>query len=239
MEWGKLLEVPIAQKYSKVTGRILEEPQFIYRHEQHEWMLCNPDRLIIGEPRGTGVLEVKTASAFKREEWEDEPPLLYQVQAQHLMVVLGIDWASFAVLIGGQKFAWCDVERNERFCAYLVEKEGEFVDRVRRGDPPPPDASDSTREVLLKLYPKDNKETVELDIPPQVAERRRALKEEEKRVEAELQAIDNKLKAAIGNATIGLLRDGTVFSWKWQHRDGYVVQPTEFRVLRELKGKRR
>jgi len=242
IEWGNILEEPIANRYAYVTGRrLIDHGRFAIRFsEQYPWMHCTSDREIVPiDERGPGSLSIKNAGAYKSKDWEDEAPLEHQVQLQHELVVHDWKWGSFAVLIGGNKFGWLDMPRNERFCAYLVEKEEEFVDRVRRGDPPPPDASDSTREVLLRLYPKDNNETVELDFPPEIAERRRALKKEEKRVEAELQEIDNQLKAAIGNATIGLFCDGTIFSWKWQQRAGYVVEPTEFRVLRELKGRRR
>jgi putative phage-type endonuclease len=245
VEWGHILEEPIAAKYIKVTGRtLIDHGRYAIRiHPDRPWMHCTIDREIAchtamppDQPTdGPGDLSIKNAGAYKAKDWEDEPPLPYQVQLQHELAVTGLRWGSFAVLIGGNKFHWCDVPRNERFISYLIEKEEEFWDLVQRGAPPPADASDSTREVLLRLYPKDTGDSVAL--PPEAsewAEQLRLLKEQIKSAEALKQDFENKIKAAIGNATIGLLPDGG-FTWKSQHRDGYTVAPTDFRVLREIK----
>lgn len=242
IEWGNVLEEPIARKYVQVTGRtLIDHGRFaIKSSEKHPFMHCTIDREIapfdFDEHQAPGDLSIKNVGAFKAKDWEEEAPLLYQVQLQHELAVTGLQWGSFAVLIGGQKFAWLDTPRNERFISHLIEKEEEFWDRVQRGDPPAADASDSTKEVLLRLYPKDSGESKAL--PAEFAEyqeRRRALKEQAKTIEAELQGIDNQIKAAIGEATIGLLPDGSGYSWKSQHRESYVVQASDYRVLREIK----
>lgn len=244
VEWGNILEPAIASKYEIVTGRKLLDPgRFAIRTSTaYPHMLCTLDRIIdaTNEKYGTGQgdLSIKNTGAYKRKDWEDEPPLPYQVQLQHEMCVTGLQWGSFAVLIGGNHFAWCDVPRNERFISYLIEREAEFWDRVMRGDPPPADASDSTKECLLRLYPKDTGESRALPLEAsEWMERRRALKSDEKRIQEELQAIDNSIKAAIGEASIGLLPDGSGFSWKAQTRKGYTVAETTCRILREIKSK--
>jgi putative phage-type endonuclease len=246
IEWGHILEEPIAARYVKVTGRSLIDPgRFAIRTDpDRPWMHCTIDREVEIAPSeppkdGPGDLSIKNAGAYKAKDWEEEPPLLYQVQLQHELAVTGLSWGSFAVLIGGNKFHWCDVPRNGRFISYLIEKEEEFWDRVQRGDPPPADASDSTREVLLRLYPRDTGESKEL--PPETfdwIERRRAAKAAQKAAEAELDQVENLIKAAIGEASIGLLGGIPAISWKHQHRDGYTVAPSDFRVLREIKPKK-
>jgi putative phage-type endonuclease len=233
-EWGRILEPVIADKYHSVTGRKLDVPTSVYQHQDFDWMLGNPDRFI--RERGDGILEIKTAAAFKSGDWADEPPLPHQVQIQHLFAVTGLKWGSFAVLIGGQKFRWCDVERHDRFISYLIEKEAEFWDRVIRGIPPSVDASDSSREVLSRLYPRDTGETIEL--PPEAIawdEQLQFAKAEIKAAEHRKQDAENKLKAAIGNATIGLLPGGGGYTWKASERKGYIVEPTTVRTLRRIK----
>jgi putative phage-type endonuclease len=249
IEWGNVLEEPIARKYKQVTGReLLDHGRFaIQHHIVHPFMHCTIDREIIQGAcppdnyisipmNSKGDLSIKNVGAFTASEWEEEPPLPYQVQLQHELAVTGLQWGSFAVLIGGQKFAWLDVPRNERFISHLIEKEEEFWDRVIRGNPPEADASDSTKELLLRLYPKDTGESVELPSDfEEMNERRIALKSSIKEIEIELQGIDNKIKAAIGNATLGILPSGGGFSWKQQYRDSYTVQATDYRVLRVVK----
>lgn len=239
VEWGTILEDPVAKKYQRVTGREITPPSHIYRHEKHDWMIGNPDRFIEGDPRGTGILEVKTTSAFHAKDWDEEPPEYYQAQLQHLLAVTGCSWGSFAVLIGGQRFKWCDVERNERFIEFLTEKESEFWDMVLKGDPPDPDASDSAKEALARLYPKESKDvTVDLgDEALEWANALQAVREAQKELDKSRQYAENMLKAAIGEAAIGKLPDGRMYSWKVQHRDSYVVPANDYRVLREIKSK--
>jgi putative phage-type endonuclease len=258
VEWGNILEEPIAQKYVKITGRpLIDHGRFALRiNPDRPWQGCTIDRelplpflAVLGVvevpyptyTKGTpGSLSIKNAGEYRKKDWEEEPPIVHQVQFQHELSVLGWAWGSFAVLIGGNKFHWMDRPRNDRFISYLVEREEEFMDLVLRDIPPDPDASDSTKEVLLRLYPRDTGESIVLpEKAAEWAERRRALKDQEKAISEELQGIDNQIKAAIGQATIGLLPDGSGFSWKSQHRDSYTVAATDFRVLREIKPKGR
>jgi hypothetical protein len=53
-------------------------------------------------------------------------------------------------------------------------------------------------------------------------------------LEAREAEIENRLKAAIGDATFGVA-GGQAFSWKTQERKGYTVQPSTCRVLRTIK----
>lgn len=242
VEWGSILENPISEKYVKKTGRtLIDHGRYaIRRSEPWPWMHCTIDREIMPiDDRGPGSLSIKNAGEFKRKDWEEEPPLPYQIQLQHELAVTGWRWGSFAVLIGGNKFHWCDVERNDEFILWLVEKEREFCERVRTGNPPDPDASDSTRELLARLYPKDTGASV--DLPPEAEQWADAVagaKSAIKAAEATKQQFENLLKAAIGDAAIGLLPDGSGFSWKMQHRDSYTVAACDFRVLRQIKGKK-
>lgn len=241
VEWGNILEAPIATKYAKITGRtLIDHGRFhIFQHPDRAWQICTIDREILPiDDRGPGDLSIKTAGAFRAHDWEEEPPLMYQAQLNHELMVRDMLWGSFAVLIGGQKFRWCDQDRNEKLCSLILEREEEFWDRVQREDPPAADASDSTKEVLLRLYPRDTGESIALPgDASEWAERWAALKTAIKQAETDLQEVENKIKAAIGNATLGLLPDGSGFKWALQQRKAYTVAASEFRVLREVKAK--
>lgn len=248
IEWGQVLEDPIAQKYQQVTGRYLEDPgRFaIVQHPEKSFMHCTIDRKIHDAHEaieslpyyadGAGDLSIKNVGFFKATEWEEEAPLTYQVQMMHELAVTGLQWGSFAVLIGGQKFGWLDTPRNEKFISYLVEIEEEFWNLVIRGIPPEPDASDSTKEVLLRLYPQDTGESKALpEAFTAIRDRRQNLKDQIKAAEADIQLLENQIKAAIGEATFGLLPDGSGFSWKKQHRKEYFVKASDYRTLRVIK----
>ena len=240
MEFGQLLEPVIADKYAKVTGRDLTIPDAIYQHDSYDWMIGNPDRLF-NDGKEDGVLEIKTTGAFHAADWTEEPPVHYQIQLQHLLAICGLARGSFAVLIGGQKFHWRDVERNDRFISLLIEKEEQFWDCVQRDIPPPVDASKSTAEALARLYaaPDESAEPVMLGLEfIDMADRRRELLSAIKDAETELLGINNAIKAALGDSVFGYLPDGSGFSWKMQHRESYTVSSADYRVLREVKAKK-
>lgn len=235
MEWGKILEDPIAQKYSERTGRDTVIEPYVLQHPQKSFLLANLDR-VIPDSNDPGVLEIKTCSAFRKHEWEDEPPLLPQVQLQHQLLVTGYRWGSIAVLIGGQKLKWWDLERNDNFIAVLLEREEEFWERVKKYDPPMPDHMDATTEALLHLYPQDTGEIVEL--PPDIVEWDRELQEAEatKEVaEKTIKQIKNKIRLAMGTATYGKGPNGIYYQNKLQQRDAYTVPASKYRVLRRVK----
>jgi putative phage-type endonuclease len=134
-EWGLLLEPVVKRRYMDRTGRALAGlgPYTILRSKAHPWMCASPDDLILpGDGRPLGTYEGKTASAFKREDWADEPPLPYLAQKQWQFAVAGLTWGGLACLLGGQKLVWADVERNDRFIAVAMEKASAFWTLVQR-----------------------------------------------------------------------------------------------------------
>jgi putative phage-type endonuclease len=241
MEWGLLLEPVIAERYAGVTRRQLApvEPMTIYRSRRHPFMTATFDRLIIGDPRGLGVLQIKTAGAFKAEDWEDEPPVYYQVQTQQEMAIAGATWGSLAVLIGGQRFRYFDLARNDRFLSVLVEREEAFWNRLLSQDPPEVDGSESARDILRKFYPKETPGLV-VNLPGDVIEwdaELQQIKAGLKGGESRKQELENKIRAAIGEAETGICSNGLTYTWKASERAGYTVQPTMTRTLRRKDAK--
>ncbi len=228
MEWGKRLEDPIAQAYADKTGRVLADlgRRTILRSTSDPWMFATLDRVITSEARGPGVLEIKTAGEFRREDWEaDEIPLNYQVQVQHQMAVTGYGWGSIAVLVGGNKFGWRDVERNEAFIAKLRGLGEAFWRMVETGEAPEVDGSDHTTEAMKALYSPTGEEIA-------LSEEAQAWDAEHEKLRAEIDALkerqkllNNQLREAVGNAAIARLPDGSRWALTKGPRAGYVVAP--------------
>jgi putative phage-type endonuclease len=239
MEWGTRLEPVVAAKYHEATGRELVDPgRFTIRYKRDSpFLQATLDREIVGDPRGPGVCEIKTANAFASDEWDDgDAPLPYLVQVQHQLAVTGYGWGSLAVLLGGQKFRSLDIERNEAFIERLLEIEAEFWGRLQRQEPPPVDGLPATADLLAELYPRDDGHVIELSeellrYDKQLLEAKEAIKE----AEASKVAAENQIKAALGTATKGILGPGVAYSWKTHQRVAYSVKETSFRVLRRVK----
>lgn len=187
-----------------------------------------------------GILEVKNVDVSKGRLWDDaqEPPVEYLVQLQHQLMVTGLRWGSIAALVGGNRFLWADVARDDELIAMMRTLEIEFWKGVLNEQAPAVDGSDSTKELLARLYPKDTGEEVVLPAVAREWDRQRiealvTIKAaEEKKQEAE-----NQLRAAIGDATMGTISDGLKYSWRWQTRKEHFVKASEFRVLRRHGGK--
>ena len=157
MEWGTILEEPIAKKYATLTGRtIRRQPPKL--SPAHPFMRASIDYQVVNDPRGPGILECKNFGYWTGKSIKsltDVPDHVY-LQGQHYLAVYGYAWCSFALLIGGQHFVWFDVERHEAVIAKLIDLETAFWERVQRNDPPPIDGSAQTAEILKQLYPQDS-----------------------------------------------------------------------------------
>jgi putative phage-type endonuclease len=236
MQWGLDLEDAIANYYERETGRLTRKPPSftIYQSKEHPYMMATIDRLI--EPidkRGLGVLQIKTGGPGMIRDWEEEIPLYYQVQIQHEMAVTGATWGSFAVFFGDYKDLIIDVERNERFVEILIEKEGEFWERIKNQDPPPVDHSESSKEALHHQYPKDTGEAIPL--PGDAImwdEDLQEIKAREKQLKKEKTELENKIKSELKTAQQGVLTNGVVYTWTSHEREAFWVEATTVRTLR-------
>lgn len=248
VEWGLTLEEPLARRFQRETGRMVTAPNpwEMQQHDTIDWLIGTIDRwqLIEGPTPivqtgdtvigGTLVpLELKTAHFAIGMEWKDEPPLAYLVQVQHQLAVTGAPSASIACLIGGSKFVWTDVQRDDDFIKMLLEKEAEFWQRLVTRNAPPVDGSERTTDTLKRLYAGENGEVIAL--PPEALD-----------WDADLQAVDlvldeakakrtllrNQFMNAIGNALVGQLSNGVLYTFKTVNKKAYSVKATSYRELR-------
>lgn len=240
MRWGLLLETPIASEYGATTGRKLWTPPTpfcVAVDRDLDVLRATPDRWIIEADghEGRGVLEIKNVDGTKSTQWEEGPPIHVQVQVQHQLAVTGFSWAAVAALIGGNRLKTWDIERNDDFIGELRIKVAEFWQRVRAKEAPTVDGSDATARALKALHPRDNGQEVKL--PAEASQwwaELEAAKEDEKAAKARQTEARNKLCAAIGDNTFGVLADGRRIVARLTEVAGrtQVVEPYSFRALR-------
>lgn len=156
--WGTMMEDMVAREFETRSGHKVRRRNAILRHPEHHFMLANVDRLIVGCKIG---LECKTTSAYNKAEWEDDNiPDAYYIQCQHYMAVTGYKSWYIAVLIGGNKFRYKEIKRDDELIAKLIELEAAFWQHVVNGTMPSTDGSDACGNALLTLYPDSNGEEV-------------------------------------------------------------------------------
>lgn len=249
--WGNILEPIIAKEYAKETGRRVDDyPRYqVLRHPTLDFLIATPDRKTeIFDPdmeappvssRTTGPLEIKSAGFVKPDQWLNDPPVHYQIQLQHYLHVTGSNIGTFALLdTSRRQLYWVDVNRNDGFIEWMSERLEQFWERVQSNKEPPIDHSVSTLESLKRIYPEDTGELIALpDIAEEVVFGWEMTKKRIRRDEDRRRGFENEIRRLMGDATFGVLPDGTRVSLKTitrkaHHRPAKYIKESKYRVLR-------
>lgn len=202
--WGITLEDLVAREFTKRTGKKVRRNNRMLISSEYPWMLANLDREVVGED---AILECKTTNAFMAKEWEgDEIPASYIIQIQHYLAVTGAKKAYVAVLIGGQKFIWKEIDRDEELIQTIIDLErGFWKDHVLKGVPPALDGSSAAEKYLKKKYAlAEPGSSIDLkgEFNEQI-EKYLGLQESIKELTAKANAIENLLKSEMGDNEAG------------------------------------
>ncbi|WP_324728820.1 YqaJ viral recombinase family protein [Lysinibacillus fusiformis] len=201
--WGNILEDVVAREFAKRTGKKIRKINRMLRHPKHYFMTANLDRDVVGEK---AFLECKTASEYLKDSWNGEDvPAAYLCQLQHYLAVTGYEKAYIAVLIGGNKFVWKEVDRDDEFIELMIQHEKAFWEsHVLANVPPAIDGSASASKLLAKMYPQDDGSAIMLDEQSNtLIEAIESIKTEEKQLEIQRKEYENQLKMTLGESAEG------------------------------------
>jgi len=213
--WGNVLEEVVAKEFTERTGKKVRRRNRVFEHDQYSFLRANIDRDVVGE---NAILECKTASAYLSKEWlGDEVPLSYLCQVQHYMNVLNAEYCYMAVLIGGQKFIWKKVERDQELINLVTERLVDFWQTNVIGNVEPViDGTEATSQFLKERYATiEDSETSLPSSADDLIEEKRQLKVAKKEIDEQIRKVDNELTNELGkrNATIGITAKNIV-TWK-------------------------
>ena len=121
MRFGHLLEPIVADEFARRTGKKLLEIDATFCHKDFPWRRANVDRLIVDDDgKPYGILECKTTSEYNNDEWEEGEILLsYMYQLNWYLHILDLKYGAFACLVGGNKFYYYEVFRNDELIASI------------------------------------------------------------------------------------------------------------------------
>lgn len=188
VEMGTALEQFVADMFTKRTGKAVRKAPKEYLHPDYPYMHAHIDRLVTGTDE---LLECKTCSVFKKDEWEDdEIPQEYILQVMWYLGITGRKIGHIAVLIGGQSFKYKQIEFDQELFNQMVEAAKEFWTHVQNDTPPAIMANDD--ETLKELYGEHNEFMIELY--PDTEENKKAMDSLEERI-AYLQEIKAHIKS--------------------------------------------
>lgn len=202
MKWGHRLEEPIARAFEGETGYATWSQPVMLRSRTHHFALANPDRFTV-DGDGMAIVEIKNVGNHRASEWQDGPPLHYRMQGQWYLAVSGLRRVYYAVLVGGQNLVIYQVERDDDLIAEMMRHAEAFWTLVTLRRPPDVDGEDSTTRALKAQYTEVVRETVDggAELAALLAKREGA-KALFDTVESQLQEVDNRIIALLGDAEV-------------------------------------
>jgi putative phage-type endonuclease len=216
MRWGTLLEPVIMQELFE-RGWQVDPYKGDVGDTERPWLTGHPDGIVYHDDEpGVWLLEVKTVGQWAKREWNGEPPAAYVAQVQHYLHLTGLNRALLAVLVGGQKLELTTIERNQRAIDLLLMLEEQFYGFLQRDELPPPDGSDSAREAINAYFAEGTPgrayrfDKDGMSLYRELVTRR----EQEKAVKVQRVAIENRIKALMGDAEVALSpHDDELIRW--------------------------
>lgn len=220
MDFGLKLEPIILEAYAQRQDVQVEAGQPMFFHADHRWMACTPDAVAFSDSSEWGI-ECKCTNwrmydasgegidAFG-EDGTDQVPMIYLLQVQWQMAVMGWDRVDLPVLFDGSKLRIYTVLRDETIISMLIERGADMVRRIATGNPPDPTwEHDGTKDALRALYGNKDSGEVELEEDHdlwwwQYQELGGQIKE----LESRRSVLYNRLIAGMRGAPTGLLPNG-------------------------------
>jgi putative phage-type endonuclease len=140
---GNLLENELRRWYRRNHPglKVISGTDVSLTSRRHPHMIASLDGVIAGDPRGLGVLECKTASAYRASDWHDGDgnliaPPYYMAQVMHYLAVTGFEWGVFVADIGESSPVEVEFKRDEDDIAAVIEAAETFWGFVERDEPP-------------------------------------------------------------------------------------------------------
>lgn len=235
-EWGIALEPVVRGKYALATGRgIMVPAASVHQMTDAPWLRCTPDGFVmsssgqdlgwgaaevmefsstyggkLGVPVGAdGLLQVKTCSAWKADEWAEGVPPAYEVQVRVEMAVCDLHWCDVVCLAGGQRYLGpYRIHRDDAIESRVLTDLRAFWDLVVAGTPPSVDDSDAWKAHASSLM-RPTKVAIPADDECRafLVELRMA-RTERKRAETREAKLRNQLLLRLGAAGATVLEGG-------------------------------
>ena len=211
-KFGNIMEEVIAKEFSQETGLRVRRVSKMYQHPEHEFMIGFIDRKVVGE---NAFLECKNTSEWASNEWKDDNvPLEYWIQCQHYMAIGNFDYCYIATVIGGNRFFYKRIERDNEFIAKLIELEKKFYEMVINDTPP--DARDfKDAQLFVEHYYQPTDTVVEIEGLEPLIKDIIEMKAQVKELQEEIKKREVQIKEMMEEASVAIIGDYEVV-WKPQ-----------------------
>lgn len=103
--WGNLLEPIVAAEWALRNNKQWVHIPVTLQSDECPWMLANVDGFVLTDDRKaiTGILEIKTTTAYNEDVWKEGPlPYYYMCQTNWYCGICGLPEYDIVCLVGGQ-----------------------------------------------------------------------------------------------------------------------------------------
>lgn len=207
---GLGLEDVAAKIFEDETGLTCHKTG-MYRSKDSEIALAEPDRLLTDKDGNlAGVLEIKTVEPSVSWQWgrgrqgKGNIPEHYMCQVQWYLNALKLDKAFLIALIGFGDQRIYEIERDEDFCAKMLDAGEKFIETLKNGEEPSIDDSNSTFQAVRELS-KDIDYGQKVQVDAELADAYFAADEEKKLADKALTGAKSRLIDALGGAEFGYI----------------------------------
>ena len=222
LEMGHLLEPIAAYWYAKKSGNYVYDDKGLYQHTDHPYALANFDRRYERASDGQpGILECKSCTYHKAEDWADDAiPLYYEFQLRFYLAVADVQHGAFSCFWGNNPandLAMPEIKRDLVKEDMIFERLDEWIWSLEHDVPPTMSGVKPTlaMESLARIYgaSKPGLPTIEL---PYKFERQlrqianlqakvRECEDEKKRYEKEIEAHSVRIAEVMKEHEHGIL----------------------------------
>ena len=133
--WNLTFDEMIAKEYSLRSNKKVRKGNKQLIDEEYEFMVTNINRKVVGE---NSILICKCENIFLPLNWNgEELPAGYVLEAQHSMRVSKAEKCYIASLLGGKKFVYKEILRDDKLINMIVQIEKDFwVNNILNRIPP-------------------------------------------------------------------------------------------------------
>lgn len=212
MRLGHLMEDAVATLFAEATGAKIYNRysnDWIAVDKERPYLRVSPDRIFLPKnakfrKENYRILECKTT---RLNIDKDNPPKYWWCQIQYQMYVLGVDVGYLAWIKNGTEFDYMEVERNDRFCEFMLNELDKFwnINILKNIEPDELVVSDT-----MAKYPENTDEYVKVDLESEAFRIYKELvgvRKAYKALDERKEILENKLKMIIGENE-GVMLDG-------------------------------
>lgn len=236
MNAGKYLERAILFEWNRRNDREMAFNDRPFFWDVDERIGATPDGLATDAALHEGA-EVKTVTPEVRQYWDGGTPRYIWWQAQHEMLCANLDRVVVIAQFGFHRLAHEWIERDLDAGERIVKACNEMWRRIDGELPPPdPDSHPATTDAL-----KRRESTAKaIELPPHVrdwSDNLGMIDRHIKELEEEAQGLKNKIRAAMGDASVGVWPDGTGWKIRNQPASEFVVKKKAHSVMVRINNK--